>query len=301
MREPLRVADPHIHLWDLSTGLYPHFEAPATSFVGWNGPIARSYLLPELLAEGRGAVEVEALVHVEAIPTDPLAETRHLDALAEGEGRGFPQALVAAADLAAEDAERRLEEQAAFARVRGVRQILNRHPDPFYSYGADDHMANPAWRRAFGRLARLGLSFDLQIYPYQMEEAARLAADNPEVAIVLNHAGMPVDRTPEGWRTWKGGLRRLSERPNVAVKVSGLGMFDHDWTVESLRPYVLETLEAFGPGRAMFASNFPVDKLFAPYAAHWRAFAAIAAAFSDDEREALFRGTARRVYRLEGA
>ena len=93
-------------------------------------------------------------------------------------------------------------------------------------------------------------------------------------------------------------MRALAACPNVAVKISGLGMVDHHWTVESIRPFVLETIDLFGTARCLFASNFPVDKLFSDYASAWRAFDSITADFSASERTALFHDNAVRLYRL---
>jgi len=93
-------------------------------------------------------------------------------------------------------------------------------------------------------------------------------------------------------------MRELAACPNVAVKISGLGMLDHHWTVESLRPLVLETIDAFGTERSMFASNFPVDRLYSDYATLWRAFEAIVQGASDAVKAALFRANAERIYRL---
>jgi predicted TIM-barrel fold metal-dependent hydrolase len=101
-----------------------------------------------------------------------------------------------------------------------------------------------------------------------------------------------------GWRQWRDGMRGLATCPNVMVKISGLGMVDHAWTVESIRPYVLETIDAFGVDRCMFASNFPVDRLHGSYRAVWQAFADVIAGASDAEHAALFRDNAMRVYRL---
>jgi predicted TIM-barrel fold metal-dependent hydrolase len=94
-------------------------------------------------------------------------------------------------------------------------------------------------------------------------------------------------------------MRTLAGQPNAAVKISGLGMTDHDWTVASLRPIVLETIDAFGPDRSMFASNFPVDRLYSSFVALYEAFDTITAGFSATDRRALFAETARRVYRLD--
>jgi predicted TIM-barrel fold metal-dependent hydrolase len=93
-------------------------------------------------------------------------------------------------------------------------------------------------------------------------------------------------------------MRALADCPNVAVKISGLGMVMHDWSVDRIRPFVLETIDIFGTHRCIFASNFPVDRLFSDYATLWSAFDEITAGFSEDERRALFHDNATRLYRL---
>lgn len=296
---PLSIIDPHIHLWDLSTGLYPHFETPAVSFIGDNTRIARSYLLPEFLGEGEGSVTIEGAVHVEALPTDALREVEAMQAVASA--APVPIGIVAAADLTAPDFAKRLDAFTEFENFRGVRQILNQHQERQFNYVDSDFMAHPDFSTGLNELGRRGAVFDLQLYPAQMARAARHAADAGGTAIVLNHAGMWVDRTGAGWRAFKQGLRALAAEPNVSVKIGGFGMFDRQWTVESIRPLILETIEAFGPTRAMFASNFPVDKLFSSYAALWRAFDAVTSDLPDGDRTHLFQGTARRVYSLQEA
>jgi len=293
---PLRIVDPHIHLWDLSSGLYPHFETPSVSFIGDNTAIARSYLLPEYLAEARGSVVIEGAVHVEALPTDALRELEVLQAVASR--APIPIGVVAGGDLTDPQFNGFLDRCAAFPSFRGVRQVLNRHPTPAFNYVDTDFMADPAFSKGLNELGRRGGVFDLQIYPHQMEQAARQAADAGGTAIILNHAGMWADRNGAGWRQFKRGLRTLAAEPNVTVKISGLGMFDLRWTTESIRPLVLEAIEAFGPERSMFASNFPVDKLFSTYAALWAAFDVITADLSQGDRAKLFRETAKRVYRV---
>lgn len=293
---PLRIVDPHIHLWDLSTGLYPHFETPSVSFIGDNAAIARSYLLPEFLEEGDGSVVIEGAVHVEALPTDTLRELEVLQVVASN--ASIPIGVIAGGDLTDPKFGDYLDRCQAHPAFRGVRQVLNQHPEAQFNYVAVDFMADPQFSKGLNELGRRGGVFDLQIYPHQMAAAARQAADAGGTTIVLNHAGMWVDRTGAGWRQFKDGLRTLAAQPNVMVKISGLGMFDLQWTTESIRPLVLETIEAFGTERTMFASNFPVDKLFSTYVDVWKAFDAITADFSESDRAKLFREAAKRVYRL---
>lgn len=301
----MQVVDPHVHFWDLETHHYPWLANPGTSFVGDARALKHDFLPADLLREADD-IDVLKVVHVEANhdPADPVEETRWLQSIADagGErvgGKALPDAIVAAADLSDARAEATLAAHAAFSRTRGIRQILNVHANPLYDYVGRHYMRDATWRRHFGLLERYGLSFDLQLYPSQMEEAAVLARAHPNVQLIVNHAGMFVDRdSVAGYRAWRDGLRQLAACPNVAVKISGLAMFDHAWSVESLRPYVLETIDAFGVERAMFASNFPVDRLFSTYADLWHAYASIVSGASEREQAALFRGNAERIYRI---
>lgn len=297
----MQVVDSHIHLWDLKTHRYPWLENPGVSFVGDARDLKHDYLLDDLLGEA-GDIDVLKLVHVEANhdPADPVEETRWLQSIAgRKESRGMPNAIVAAVDLCAPNAPAVLEAHASFANTRGIRQILNVHGNRLFDYAGRHFMREPQWREHFGLLRRHGMSFDLQLYPSQMEEAAALAREHDDTLFIVNHAGMFVDRdSVAGYRAWRDGMRMLAGCPNVAVKISGLAMFDHRWTVESLRPYVLETIDTFGVERAMFASNFPVDRLFGSYTDLWRAYASIVDGASVAEKEALFRRNAQRCYRI---
>ncbi|WP_144150172.1 amidohydrolase family protein [Paraburkholderia sp. BCC1885] len=297
----MQVIDPHIHLWDLKTHHYPWLANPGVSFVGDARDLKHDYLIGDLLREA-GPIEVLKVVHVEANhdPADPVEETRWLQQVAgEADSRGMPNGIVAAADLSAANAPQVLEAHAAFANMRGIRQILNVHENRLYDYIGRHLMHEPVWREHFALLRRYDFSFDLQLYPSQMEDAVALARAHADTQFIVNHAGMFVDRNSvAGYRAWRDGMRQLAVCANVAVKLSGFAMFDHKWTVESLRPYVLETIDAFGVERAMFASNFPVDRQFGSYEDLWQAYASIVADASHAEKDALFRRNAERIYRI---
>ena len=294
----LQVVDPHVHFWSPAALHYPWLAEPRLTFMGDHSSLAREHGPAEFLRAAEG-VDVLKVVHVEAghDPADPVAETAWVQALAGP--CGMPHGIVAYADLSSPGAGHVLARQAAHPGVRGIRQILNVHPDPLHDYVGRHFMREPAWQAGFALLERHGLSFDLQLYPGQMPEAAALARAHPGTGLVVNHAGMFVDRGGvAGWRAWRDGLRTLAACPNVSVKISGFGMIDHRWTVEGIRPYVLELVDAFGVDRAMFASNFPVDGLYGSYAGVWHAFAETVRDATATERAALFRETAERVYRI---
>jgi predicted TIM-barrel fold metal-dependent hydrolase len=295
-----RTIDAHHHLWDLQRHAYPWLtqKPQPLQVCGEVSPIAKSYLLADYLADMRNQNLVKS-VHVDAgfDPADPVAETAWLQGLADREG--FPHGIVARAELHAPEVERILAEHRRFANVRGIRHIVNWHPDPAKTFVIrPDLLTDDRWLAGFALLRKYDLSFDLQLYPAQMEDAARLANRHPDTSVILNHAGMPVDRNAEGIAQWRRGMRALAANPNVSVKISGLGMLDWHWTTDSIRPFVLETIDIFGADRSMFASNFPVDKLYGSLDTLYSAFRSLTASFSADERDKLFYANAARVYRL---
>jgi predicted TIM-barrel fold metal-dependent hydrolase len=297
-----QVVDAHMHLWDLDKIPYPWLTPPLpVGITGDVSSIAKTYLLDDYLrdaSEASDKVHVAKLVHVEAgaDPAASLAETHWLQSIATT--RGFPHAIVAHAELNSPKVEALFEQHAGHANVRGIRQILNWHPDPRKTYTPRDLLVDPAWEKGFVLLRKHDLSFDLQIYPAQMAAAAGLAARHPDIPLIVNHTGMPVDRDTAGLQLWRTGMEALAKQPNVAVKISGLGMLDWHWTVESLRPFVVQTIETFGVDRCMFASNFPVDRLFGSFERQYDAYRALVAGCSASERAKLFATNAERIYRI---
>jgi predicted TIM-barrel fold metal-dependent hydrolase len=296
----MKVVDPHIHLWDTRKVSYPWLQIPRVAFSGDNRRLPQPHGVQEFLQSTSG-VDVLMSVNVEANPAEPLAEAQWLQALADDPAnRGHPHGIVAHADLSRPDAPALFERLAACRNLRGIRQILNVHPDPRYDYVGRHYLGEAQWRENLRALARYNWSFDLQIYPSQVPAALVAIQRNEDILFVVNHAGMFVDRNRvQGWREWRSGLQKLAACRNAVIKISGLAMFDHDWSVESFRPYVLEVIDTFGSARCMFASNFPIDGLHGSYAALWSNFADIVSGASDAERAGLFRENAIRYYRLQ--
>jgi predicted TIM-barrel fold metal-dependent hydrolase len=173
------------------------------------------------------------------------------------------------------------------------------HVEPAKRFAARPHrMADPDWRAGLAHLSRLGLVFDLMLYPWQMGEALDLVRAFPETLFVLNHGGSPADRTDEGMALWRRGLKALGGAPNVRLKISDLVAYDNDWTLESLRLVIEHCLDCFGPARSMFGSDFPVAGLHASFDDAYEIFRTVAAPLSIDEQRALFFTTANDTYRL---
>jgi predicted TIM-barrel fold metal-dependent hydrolase len=298
--DDIPIIDPHQHFWDLSLGKHPWLRAepPLPFRYGDTRPLRHDYLPAEYRADVRGHRVVGTVyVETEWDPADPVGETRWVEALAAREG--LPTAVVAQAWLDRDDVEEVLARQAACPLVRGIRHKPYTAPSPGAVIpGVPGSMSDARWRAGFARLAPLGLSFDLQTPWWHLEEAAALARAVPSTLIILDHTGLPADRRPEGLRGWKNAMAVLAAEPNVAVKISGLGVAGGRWTVESNREVVLRTIEIFGIERAMFASNFPVDGLVATFDAIYSGFKAIVHDFSRSDRLRLFHDNAVRLYRL---
>lgn len=299
MRARPPLVDPHVHLWDLAHIRYPWLTPPfdADNPNGSVEPIASDYPLGAYLADA-GGWDVRGIVHIDAgaHPDDALKESEWLQAMADA--RGLPSGIVAFAALDDPDVDSLLARHAEHTNVRGIRHIVNWHPDPARSYAPADATTSEAWARGFAMLRNHGLSFDLQAYAGQFAHLAALFAKHPDTPVILNHTGMAIPGDPDGWGLWRRGMAALAALPHVAVKISGMGFTWRPWDIEQARPYVLETIGIFGSDRTMFASNFPTDKLFGSFDAHLGAYDAITADFSDSERHALFAGNANRIYRL---
>jgi predicted TIM-barrel fold metal-dependent hydrolase len=294
----MTFVDTHFHIWDLEANYYPWLsDKVQPRVIGEYAAIRKNYLIEDFLADLAGTGVVKA-VHVQAEhdPSDPVRETRWLQQVADDpRSQGFPQAIVAYADLGASNAEEVLAGHCAFANMRGIRQSLIQHKvDP----NAKDPRESPLWLANFRLMRKYDLSFDIQLFHPDMAFGADLIARQPDVQFILTHTGLPMKTDPEYLQAWRTGMKLLAQQPNLAVKISGFGFIDRSWTTESIRPLVLETIDIFGSGRCMFASNFPVDGMSRDYKAFWRAFDEITRGFSEDERTKMFRANAERVYRI---
>jgi predicted TIM-barrel fold metal-dependent hydrolase len=303
----------------------------------WDRPPER-YALDELLAEFASGHDIRASVFVECTAMfradgpealKPVGETEYVNGVAAASASGIygPARLCAAivsyADLTAGPAVRPLLEahiRAGGDRFRGIRQqaqydqvlgsMARRRPPPGLLQSSE-------FRAGFAELAPLGLSFDAYLYFTQLGELHDLAAAFPDTTIILNHAGTPLGigpyegRRDEVFKTWSESLHRLAGCRNVWLKIGGLGMTlcgfglharemppSSDDLAALWRPYVDVCIDAFGAGRCMFESNFPVDKQSCGYPVLWNAFKKISGTRSAEERTDLLSGTAKRVYRI---
>ena len=160
-------------------------------------------------------------------------------------------------------------------------------------------MDDPAWRRGYALLERFGWSFDLQTPWWHLSAAADLAADFPGIPVIINHTGLPADRSAEGLAGWRSALAHVASHRNVALKISGLGQKGEPWTLVANRQTILDAITIFGVDRCMFASNFPVDRLCADFDTIFAGFKTIVANLPRAEQSSLFHDNALRIYRLD--
>lgn len=323
-REPalepdLPIVDPHHHFYD-KPGVRYFFADLLDDIASGHDIRATVYMEARTMYRADGPPELRC-----------VGETEFVNGMAAMGASGlYGRCRVAAgiigfADLrrgAAAGAVLDAHSAAGNGRFRGIRQISAWHEDPTanasISAAPPGLLADPDFRRGFAELAPRGLSFDAWLYHTQLGELLALARAFPETAIILNHVGGAIGigpfagRRDEVFRDWSAAMRALAACPNVTVKLGGLGMrlfgFDvhlgrlppsSETLASAWRPYIETCIEAFGPERAMFESNFPVDKGSCSYGNLWNAFKRIASSASANDKRALFHDTAARVYRLD--
>ncbi|MGR3838441.1 MAG: amidohydrolase family protein [Cognatishimia sp.] len=288
------MIDAHHHLWDLDAVSYPWLMAKGVErFFGDPSPIQRNYLIDEFRAEA-GGQGFAASVHIQVGAESGWEEAKWVQSVADW-APDWPMAQVVFCDLTSKDLTDQLDAFQTLSTVRGVRQIVGRAPGEDAQTGTNALLDDPAFLAGLREAGRRGLSFDLQLIPELMEKTANILAQAPETQVALCHAGSPHDRSPLGLANWAEALKSLSGLDNVTCKLSGLGMFDHDWQAESFRAIVETVLGQFGADRVMFGSNFPVDKLYSDYPTLIAAYRAL---IPLEMHEQVFDNTARAFYGL---
>ena len=316
----LEIVDPHHHLWDFARHRYLLPDLLADT--GSGHAIAQTVFIECTAcyrADGPAALK-------------PVGETEFVNGIAAMAASGaYGRTRVAAGIVGMADLTlgARVEEvlaahvAAGGGRFRGIRhaagwqdrtpEVHNSHTDPPPHLYRD----HAKFREGLAVLGRMGLAFDAWLYHPQLGDLVDLARAFPDQKIVLDHVGGPLglgwyaDRRAEIFADWRRHMAALARAPNVYVKLGGLGMRINGFAfhkrarppssqelADAWRPYIETCIAAFGPGRCMFESNFPVDKISGAYATCWNAFKRLAAGASAGEKALLFRDTARSFYRL---
>jgi len=314
-----RIVDPHHHLWG-EGGALPYSLDDLWADTG-SGHRVEQTVFMECGAEYRseGPEHLRSLGEVEFV-TEMASRTAN-----EGGGRAQIAALVSRIDLMLGDAIEEvvhLHVDKSGGLFRGVRHVgaRARESDELMIAGnAIEGLYGLAdFRKGVRALGRLGHTYDAWHYHYQIQDFTELAHAVPDTQMVLDHFGTPLgtgryaDNREEIFKQWRRDVTELARCENVVAKLGGLAMPDNgfgwmgrelppssDEFVEAQSRYYLHMIDCFGPDRCMFESNFPVDKMSISYPVLWNGLKKIVHDFSEDEKEALFSGTATRIYRLQ--
>jgi L-fuconolactonase len=335
----LPIIDPHHHLWDLrarlaalsesshpfvkalTSGAYYTFDALHADVTSGHNVIGTVYM--ECGAFYRSGAS-DALKVVGEIEVASGVAAQSASGL-YGQLR-LCAGIVGHADLRLGDEAADVLDALAEAgreRFKGIRHIAAWDADPEVLGPAIRNppglYADSTFRAGFRHLAPKGLTFDAWVLEPQLGEVTDLARAFPDTSIVLDHCGTPLNvasyhgKLHERFDTWRESIRELARCPNVSVKLGGLAMaycgmpergplpgISSEVLAAMWRPYIETCIEAFGPARAMFESNFPVDRWGGDYITIWNAFKRLTHGASADEKRALYAGTAARVYQIEG-
>ncbi|WP_329126486.1 amidohydrolase family protein [Streptomyces sp. NBC_01465] len=278
----MRIIDAHHHVWDLSVRDQDWITGPELA------PLRRDFTLADLEPEARAA-GVAATVLVQTVTV--AEETPEFLALADGSD--LVAGVVGWTELTAPDVAdtlAALRELPGGDRLVGIRHQVQGEPDPQW-------LLRPDVQRGLAAVAAAGLAYDLLVLPHQLPAAAKAAAQHPELTFVLDHLGKPpiASGTLEPWAEQ---VRALAALPNTVCKLSGMvaeAAWD-TWTAEDLHPYAKTVLDAFGPDRLMFGSDWPVCRLAATYGEVLEVARTLTDGLSPDERADVFGATAARVY-----
>ena len=284
-------ADAHVHFYDMNHPrlYYAHWQpdedhpvlGAQTRILG-----QRNYLAEDFISEAKPHGVVKT-VHIQAAigSKDPVEETKWLQSTQER--TGFPSAMVGYVDLRAPDAHWQIERHLEYPSFKGIRD---------FSYG--DYLNSKEFLQGYSLLSRYDLGSSIAAEATDMIKVLDLARLYPETIIVLDHAGLPQERTDEYFLFWKTEMERVAEAQNVICKISGLGMADNNWNVESIRPYVETCIEVFGASRCIFATNWPIDSLWSSYEAVIDAYKDITKHYSITEKNAMFLGNTENIYKI---
>ncbi len=272
--------DAHHHFWNYSPKEY--------GWIGDSMAALRRDFTPDDLLAATAPVGIGGVVSVQARQT--VEETDFL--LAHASRHGFIRGVVGWAPLMAPGVENRLEHFAAHPKFKGVRHVVQDEPD-------DNFILRDDLSRGVSLLKPLGLVYDILIFERHLKPSIQFVDRHPDQVFVLDHIAKPGIKA--GHREpWAADIREMARRPNVYCKLSGMVTEANweTWTPDQLRPYIDTVLEAFGPKRLMFGSDWPVMLVACPYAHWWQVVNTAIASLSADERDRILGLTAIEAYKL---
>ncbi|MGO2262361.1 amidohydrolase family protein [Halomonas sp.] len=298
------LIDAHHHLWALDGSVsYPWLEEKPVRgfFLGDYTSIKRPFLVEDLKRHIPKGYHLAGSVHCEAEAhrSQPLKETEWINSVYTD--HKLPTAHVGWAEFGTPKCSEQLDAQMNSPLFRGVRAkpvtaVTSAQINQVK--GNAGSLQDRQWCDGLIMLEERNLSWDLRVPAWHLSDAAKTLEARPKLRVILNHTGLPWDRTSLGVDTWRTGMRALADNPNVAVKLSELGSPWHEWDYKANLELLCETIDLFGPNRCLFASNFPVSSLAISYA-DWLGLVEAAISFSaPDYRQNILHDNALHWYRL---
>lgn len=276
-----RILDSHQHFWKYSPQKYP--------WIGENMELLKKDFIPGELHQIYTHQGINGSVAIQAEQSEE--ETEFLLELADL--HPFIFGVVGWVDLRSPQLPSRLEHFSARKKLKGFRHLVQDEPDAFF-------MLDPSFQRGLGWLQKYGYTFDLLVYPHQMEAAIQTVRNFPGLKFVLDHMGKPAIENGV-MEDWASSIKTLALEPNVCCKVSGM-VTEASWTrwqLDDFIPYLDTVFQAFGTDRLMFGSDWPVCLVAAKYAAVINVLLHYMGGFSEVDKQKVFFTNAKDFYGLE--
>jgi predicted TIM-barrel fold metal-dependent hydrolase len=294
------IVDAHVHLYDhaaLSYGIFEQRDPVFEALVGDYTALPARFLLTDYL-QATASRQVEAVIWHEFISNDPVREVQWAASMAAASP--VPMALVGLVDFADADLSHRLEVYGSIPGLTAIRQHLGwDESNPLRRMAPrGDFMTDPAWLKGLDRIGGTGLRCGLEAFGPQLPQVLSVVRDRPETGFTVAVMGWPTALDTEGFARWRSDMDALGRCENTCASISAIEcIFGLDWSARQIEPWIMSVIEAFGPSRCMFGSHLPIDALSHGFDRLYDAYAQITSAFSEHERDAMFRSTALDWYR----
>ncbi len=289
--DKLQIVDTHVHFYDMKHPelFYAHWQPDVIHPIlgTQTRKLSETNFLTEDYIDETKPYNVISAVHVQAAigSKDPVKETEWLQSLANK--HQFPQAIIAYANLKDPQVEKIIEKHCEYKNMRGIRD---------FSFG--DYLVDSDFHRGFSLLEKYNLIGNVSVTFKDMDKLVILANKFPNIKIIIDHCGFPEKRSIEYFGKWQSSISVAAKADNIICKISGLGMGDNQWTIESIKPYIMHCIESFGIERCIWGSNWPIDKLWSSFEDVVTAYIKITEHFSMNDKTALFNQNATHLYRI---
>lgn len=284
-----QIIDTHMHLWDTKNG-YEWLPKIA------GGALNSDFYMKDYFEMAKNQ-NISQMVHIECggFPQDPVLETKWVQEQADL--YGSPQGIIGFAQLDSPNVEKVLKGHVQYPNFRGIRMPLN-YVAGCFGAKRDDYMRDNTWRKGYALLSKYNLPFEMQIFDTQIPDAVEIARNFPDIPIILEHLGWPVESTISYLNEWKNRLSQIAHYPNVFLKISCLGWIFPQGDEALILSYLNEAIRLFGTDRCIVGSNCPPDRYYISFDDIFRIIKKALSIYSLVDQQKVFYGNAKQLYRL---